>query len=175
MGFRGMLGVAMAIHRPNPETDPFRPPAIPTEVFCMHCQQEYESYLMEWREEIADDGRRDGFWCCPTPGCDGKGFGFDIFPIDPDYCDEHGQPMSPFGEEEDEEGDEFDAEWTPDDDGDTFSPWIGEPIDADALLHDDEPDAPPAGDENAGPTEPFDDRKPGPTPRRPWTDDDLPW
>ena len=35
-------------------------------------------------------GRKHGFWCCPTPGCDGKGFGFDILPTDPTYQDENG-------------------------------------------------------------------------------------
>jgi hypothetical protein len=27
------------------------------------------------------------------PGCGGMGFGFDIFPVDPEYRDEHGQLM----------------------------------------------------------------------------------
>jgi len=31
-----------------------------------------------------------GFWCCPIPGCDGIGFGFDILPVDPNYRDERG-------------------------------------------------------------------------------------
>ena len=43
-------------------------------------------------EEETKDGPH-GFWCCPTPGCDGKGFGFDIFPTDPDYRDEEGNLM----------------------------------------------------------------------------------
>lgn len=87
--------------RPNPDGDPFRPPAIPTEVACLHCGQEYESYLIEWQEEIVD-GEVHGFWCCPTPGCDGKGFGFDIFPTDPDYRGEDGEPMWVDDETDDE-------------------------------------------------------------------------
>lgn len=79
--------------RPNPDTDPFRPPAIPTEVCCLHCGQEYESYLIQWREEADERGQVHGFWCCPTPGCDGKGFGFDIFPTDPEYRGEDGEPL----------------------------------------------------------------------------------
>ena len=96
--------------RPNPETDPFRPPAIPTEVCCLHCGQEYESYLMEWREEAdAKTGEVRGFWCCPTEGCGGAGFGFDIFPTDPEYRDENGQPL--WGSDDDADTDaDTDAE-----------------------------------------------------------------
>lgn len=74
----------------DPHSDPFRPPEIPTEVQCLHCGEEYESYLIEWREHRCADGGIEGFWCCPTPGCDGKGFGFDLLPTDPEYQDEHG-------------------------------------------------------------------------------------
>jgi hypothetical protein len=77
----------------DPAGDPFGPPAIPTEVGCLHCQEEYESYLIEWRVEPDHTGRPHGFWCCPTPGCGGRGFGFDIFPTDPDYRGEDGEPM----------------------------------------------------------------------------------
>jgi hypothetical protein len=74
----------------DPNTDPFRPPAIPSLVHCIHCNLEYESYLIEWRESTGADGKTQGFWCCPMPGCDGIGFGFDIFPVDPEYRDERG-------------------------------------------------------------------------------------
>lgn len=70
--------------------DPFRPPEIPTMVGCLHCGEQYDSYLIEWREMRDTDGHAHGFWCCPTPGCDGAGFGFDILPTDPFYRDEHG-------------------------------------------------------------------------------------
>lgn len=87
------------------EHEVFRPPSIPTEVFCLHCRREYSSYLIHWREEVGRDGVKRGFWCCPTPGCDGLGFGFDIFPIDPDYVDEHtGEKM--WDDDEDDEWDE---------------------------------------------------------------------
>ena len=69
--------------------DPFGPPEIPTEVGCLHCGETYESYLIEWRVRTAHDGKPHGFWCCPTPGCGGIGFGFDILPTDPDYQDEN--------------------------------------------------------------------------------------
>jgi hypothetical protein len=72
------------------DADPFKPPPVPVEVFCLHCQSEYESYLIEWRVMTDADGKTHGFWCCPTPGCGGMGFGFDIHPADPDYQDERG-------------------------------------------------------------------------------------
>ena len=104
--------------RPNPETDPFRPPAIPVEVCCLHCGHEYESYLIEWRNDAEDPSH--GYWCCPTEGCDGRGFGFDIFPTDPEYRDEHGHAMwidagyghaddDTHADDEDDDFDPFDA------------------------------------------------------------------
>jgi hypothetical protein len=74
----------------DPQSDPFRPPEAPTGVGCLHCGREYESYLIEWRIETISDGSEHGFWCCPTPGCGGRGFGFDILPLDPNYQDERG-------------------------------------------------------------------------------------
>jgi hypothetical protein len=74
----------------DPQADPFKPPAIPIEVKCVHCGREYDSYLIEWRVETDIDGTQCGFWCCPTPGCEGHGFGFDILPTDPEYRDENG-------------------------------------------------------------------------------------
>jgi hypothetical protein len=59
-------------------------------VGCLHCQEVYDSYLIEWRIKEDADGKPHGFWCCPVAGCDGKGFGFDIFPVDPHYQDERG-------------------------------------------------------------------------------------
>jgi len=97
----------------DPDADPFKPPAIPTEVCCLHCGREYESYLIEWRVKRCDDGFVRGFWCCPTPGCDGAGFGFDLFPTDPDYIGEDGEPMGLFLEEDeawDEEGEGCDPD-----------------------------------------------------------------
>ncbi|MEX0746254.1 MAG: hypothetical protein WD118_11685 [Phycisphaeraceae bacterium] len=126
----------MAVHhRPDPETDPFRPPVIPTEVFCLHCHREYESYLIEWRERVAD-GKREGFWCCPMPDCDGRGFGFDIFPTDPDYRDEFGEPMGLFSDDDDDDddGQDFDDGWTPGDDAEAIDDiWLEQMTDIDAL------------------------------------------
>ena len=90
----------------DPDADPFKPPAIPTEVSCLHCGREYDSYLIEWRVETSCDGSQHGFWCCPTPGCDGRGFGFDILPTDPEYRDERGGWVM---DDEDEEDDGDDS------------------------------------------------------------------
>jgi hypothetical protein len=62
-------------------------------VECIHCGEEYDSFRIEWRVEPDADGKSHGFWCCPMPGCGGMGFGFDIFPVDPDYRDENGELM----------------------------------------------------------------------------------
>ena len=72
----------------DPQNDPFGPPEVSIEVGCLHCGETYDSYLIEWRVETDADGKQHGFWCCPTPDCDGRGFGFDIFPTDPEYQDE---------------------------------------------------------------------------------------
>ena len=55
--------------------DPFRPPQEPCEVFCLHCGKEYSSDKIRWKHRGGE-----GFWCCPTPGCGGVGYQFDIFP-----------------------------------------------------------------------------------------------
>ena len=98
----------MAAYDPlDPDGDPFRPPAISTLVGCLHCGEEYDSYRIEWRVETDSKGRPHGFWCCPIENCDGRGFGFDIFPVDPDYRDENGEKMwvNDDEEEDDEETD----------------------------------------------------------------------
>ena len=46
--------------RSDPEADPFRPPELPIEVQCIHCGREYDSYLIEWREEPDADGQLHG-------------------------------------------------------------------------------------------------------------------
>lgn len=94
----------------DPAGDPFGPPAIPTVVGCLHCHQEYDSYLIEWRIETDAAGRPHGFWCCPTPGCDGRGFGFDILPTDPNYRDEDGERMYVFDDEMEDDEDEPDSD-----------------------------------------------------------------
>jgi hypothetical protein len=115
----------------NPDTDPFRPPDIPTEVACLHCGREYESYRIEWRVETGDDGTRHGYWCCPTPGCDGRGFGFDLLPTDPEYRDERGGWVWIDDEEDDDlmedeelpEQDGGDDGGPPEADGEEQIPW----------------------------------------------------
>jgi hypothetical protein len=101
----------------DPQGDPFGPPAVPTEVACLHCGEQYDSYLIEWRIETGADGKQHGFWCCPTPGCSGRGFGFDIFSTDPAYQDERGGWCYTDDEESDEdESDEDDFDEHPDGD-----------------------------------------------------------
>jgi hypothetical protein len=87
----------------DPDSDVFRPPEIPTLVGCIHCGNEYDSYRIEWRIWTDAEGRKHGFWCCPIEGCDGKGFGFDILPVDPDYQDERGGWVRDSDDEMDEE------------------------------------------------------------------------
>ena len=100
----------------DPAGDPFGPPEISVEVGCLHCRQTYDSYLIEWRVRTDVDGNQHGFWCCPTPGCSGMGFGFDILPTDPNYRDERGGWMQ-CDDESDE--DDFDEDDFDEDDFDT--------------------------------------------------------
>lgn len=74
----------------DPSGDPFGPPEVSIEVACLHCGEEYQSSLIQRRIESDADGNQCGFWCCPMPDCGGRGFGFDIFPTDPNYHDERG-------------------------------------------------------------------------------------
>ena len=111
----------MASNDPSPHDDPFGPPVISTLVHCIHCGEEYDSYRIEWRVETRADGGREGYWCCPMPGCGGMGFGFDIFPVDPEYRDENGELMwtsdvsEDYDDESDEACDELDSdEWLSD-------------------------------------------------------------
>ncbi|HEY4235087.1 MAG TPA: hypothetical protein VGM76_16770 [Lacipirellulaceae bacterium] len=101
----------METDRPNPDNDPFGPPAVSTVVHCIHCGEEYDSYKIEWRIERDADGTEHGFWCCPIPGCDGMGFGFDIFPVDPEYRDENGELMWQSDNQEDFEVEEEDFDF----------------------------------------------------------------
>ena len=134
----------------DPDTDPFKPPAIPTEVGCLHCGRTFESYLIEWRMETGSDAKPHGFWCCPTPGCDGRGFGFDLLPTDPDYRDENGESffVDDIDGESDEDSDEFGL--FDDDSEDCIDDLIDQPTD----------DAPPPDRTNPPPAE---------------DDSDIPW
>ncbi|MFT3687189.1 MAG: hypothetical protein QM783_20080 [Phycisphaerales bacterium] len=72
----------------RPEDDSFRPPATNCTVYCLHCQERYDSYRIEWRESLTIGGTIVGFWVCPTPNCDGAGFLCDIHPTDPNWQDD---------------------------------------------------------------------------------------
>ncbi|MFN0011495.1 MAG: hypothetical protein ACKVS8_07610 [Phycisphaerales bacterium] len=64
-------------------SDPFCPPDEPVMCRCLHCGGEVLSSQIEWR--LCDDaGELRGFWWCPFEGCDGKGFEFDLHPLDAD-------------------------------------------------------------------------------------------
>jgi hypothetical protein len=89
-----------------PGQDPFAPPPEPIEVGCLHCGQVYRSDQIVWRPDH-DHPELGGHWCCPTPGCDGVGFGFDILPTDETHRDEFGEWITCDDEESDE--DEADA------------------------------------------------------------------
>jgi hypothetical protein len=84
----------------DPDADPFKPPPGSVLVHCIHCGEEYESYRIEWRVVEGPDGKH-GFWCCPIEGCDGAGFGFDIYPVDAEVAAQFGIEMI-----DDEEADE---------------------------------------------------------------------
>lgn len=96
--------------------DGYGPPAIPTLVGCLHCHEEYESYMIERRRERDADGVFRWWWCCPTPGCGGRGFGNDIFPVDPEWVDSDGSRGWVQDDSDDE--DEFDLGMADDDDDD---------------------------------------------------------
>jgi hypothetical protein len=56
---------------------------------------------MWFQKVVGDKNGFAGFWMCPTPNCDGKGFTFDIFPTDPDHPANEGWSY-------DDEDEEFD-------------------------------------------------------------------
>jgi hypothetical protein len=95
----------------DPKDDPFGPPEVSIEVQCLHCGEQYDNYRIEWRVTTDADGKQHGFWCCPTPGCGGMGFGFDIFPTNPEYQDERGGWV--WCDDEDCDEDDRDEEFLP--------------------------------------------------------------
>lgn len=133
-----------SIHEPTanerdprrPDGDPFHPPSIATLVHCIHCGEEYDSYRIEWRVEPDASGKPHGRWCCPVPGCDGAGFGFDIFPVDPDYADPDGREIASCFFDDDGEADEDD--FLDEDDDPASHAWGFNSIDD--LLHPGDPD-----------------------------------
>jgi hypothetical protein len=68
--------------------DPCRPPTFATLVKCQRCGQEYESSRIE--ECLQGDAAGRPHWCCPTPGCSGRGFGVNILPVNRHYHNEDG-------------------------------------------------------------------------------------
>lgn len=68
----------------DPNEDPFAPPQIACQCYCLHCRRTFMSDAM-WFQRVIGDRHLDGFWMCPTANCSGMGFTFDIFPTDPDH------------------------------------------------------------------------------------------
>lgn len=54
--------------------DPFGPPLERCKVVCIHCERHFMSSEMVYET-------RKGFtgWFCPSPKCDGAGYGMDIW------------------------------------------------------------------------------------------------
>ena len=96
----------VAVNENDPGYEAFAPPQVAIEVECVHCGQIYDSSQIRFVPGAGPDGK-EGAWCCPTIGCDGLGFLFDIWPTDPEWTDEHGNRVCFFDDEEeaDEEDD----------------------------------------------------------------------
>lgn len=63
--------------------DPMAPPKEPIMVTCWHCGKFYMSDKIAWGRKRQMNAGIDGdqpLWWCPTPECDGAGFGHDIHP-----------------------------------------------------------------------------------------------
>lgn len=95
----------------NADSDLHRPPEVPCTVRCRVCQEEYQSYDLEW------DGGKTA-WCCPTPGCEGKGFEVDIRPTGMDEVDDEELLMGV--EDFDDEEKPEDALWSIEDEDEDF-------------------------------------------------------
>jgi hypothetical protein len=76
--------------------NPFAPPDVPVEVYCSHCGRVFESWQMVWLDDMELPG--GGVWCCPTSGCDGIGFCFDVWPTDADFADAWREPALDLGQ-----------------------------------------------------------------------------
>jgi hypothetical protein len=92
--------------------DPFGPPEVPCLCSCLHCGREFMSDGIWYERHVKNGIEFEGFWRCPTPNCDGAGFTFDIFPVDPDHPANEGWHYS---DDDDEQGwnEEDDAEPSP--------------------------------------------------------------
>src|SRR5206468_3477256 len=75
---------------PRRQNDQMAPPAEPCECYCLHCGRTFMSDGIWFQRVINAKDGFPGFWMCPTPNCSGAGFGFDIFPTDPDHSANEG-------------------------------------------------------------------------------------
>jgi hypothetical protein len=104
--------------------DPMGPPKEPCECWCMHCRRTFMSSGMWFQRVINDPSGFKGFWMCPTPNCEGKGFTFDIFPVDPDHPANDGWVYDDDDDEEGYEDEDFFEDSPHDQDGeaDAYDP-----------------------------------------------------
>lgn len=61
--------------------DPYCPPKKPVLARCDHCRMTYKTDRMIWGTKA---GMRSiaPLWWCPTDGCDGAGYGFDVHKVE---------------------------------------------------------------------------------------------
>src|SRR5438034_5453442 len=93
-------------------TDAMAPPLEPCECYCLHCGRTFLSDGMWFQRVVNAKDGFPGFWMCPTPNCSGAGFGFDIFPTDPDHPANEGWSDDD-GEDEFDDDVEFDEAGPP--------------------------------------------------------------
>jgi hypothetical protein len=99
----------------DPMDDPMAPPREACECWCLHCERTFMSSAMWFQRVIGDRSGFPGFWMCPTANCSGAGFGFDIFPTDPNHPANEGWYDDDDEEEFDEDEVDIPAhdEWDP--------------------------------------------------------------
>lgn len=75
----------------EPRREEFSPPTDPVEAECLHCESVFSTSAMRWEYRPLSQAAMWDMWCsgdetaalqpmwwCPTPYCDGAGFGHDI-------------------------------------------------------------------------------------------------
>ena len=102
----------------DPNTDPFKPPAVSTEVHCLHCNQEYDSYLIDWRIEVGADGQEHGFLVLPDARLRRPWLLLRHLPHRPRLPRRRRQPDLWSDDEDDEDEDEDDDDFDDDEDDD---------------------------------------------------------
>src|SRR5215217_2835944 len=74
----GALVTDPDVHALAPDyDDPFAPPQSPVIVRCLYCRGTYSSTEMKFEVRACAPG--EAFWYCRNAGCEGAGYGYDIF------------------------------------------------------------------------------------------------